>query len=323
MHMNRLKSFLKRWPKIRNFLVRGKMAIDDYLFRLLWFGRNVVELQGSKMYINSHDSDPSMRRTFRAYVKRGVHEKATTELFKKMVKEGDVVVDMGANIGYFTLLAARLAGKSGKVYAFEPEPRNYYYLLKNIEINRYDNVVAVQKAVSDKTGKTTLFICPYDSGHHTINQYEGIKAYTPNLVGNKKDFVEVETITLDDFLKDEKQVNVIKMDVEGAEALVLSRMDNVIRGNANLKMFIEFFPLLIRKMGNSPEEFVRRLLEDYCFSMFIIGHDYSLSASSEGYVKVNSVDELMNLCKGEMDHVNLFLIKGKEEDIESFTRQMV
>jgi len=318
---DKLKSVLKRYPKLYNFIRRCRIAIDDYLFRLLWSGRNVVEIQGSKMYINSHDNDPSMRRTFRVYVKRGVHEEATTELFKNVVKEGDVIVDMGANIGYFTLLAARLVGKSGKVYAFEPEPRNLYYLLKNIEINKYDNIVAVQKAVSDKKGKTTLYLCPYDSGHHTINQYEGIKAYAPHLVGDKKDFVEVETITLDDFLKDERKVNVIKMDVEGAEALVLSGMDNLIRGNANLKMFVEFFPLLIRKMGNSPEEFVRRLLEDYHFSMFAIGHDYSLS-ESEGYVKINSVDELMNLCKGEMDHVNLFLIKGKEEDVESFAQKI-
>ena len=77
-------------------------------------------------------------------------------------------------------------------------------------------------------------------------------------------------------------------------------------------MFVEFFTLLIREMGSSPEEFIRKLLEDYNFSIFIIGHDYSMRdfALNEEYLKINNVDELMSLCKGEMDHVNLFLKRG-------------
>jgi len=78
-------------------------------------------------------------------------------------------------------------------------------------------------------------------------------------------------------------------------------------------MFVEFFPLLIREMGSSPEEFIRRLLEDYHFSMFIIGHDYSMHnyASNIEYLKINSADKLMNICKGERDHVNLFLKRDR------------
>jgi FkbM family methyltransferase len=286
---------------------RAYGSLNEFIW--LWPSKSIIEVQGSKMYVNVHDKDLSMRHTFRAYALRRVHEKSTTELFKKVVKEGDVVVDLGANLGYFTLLAARLAGKKGKVYAFEPEPRNYNYLLRNIELNGYDNVFAMQKAVSDKITTTKLFICPYDSGHHTIHQYDGIQAYRPDFVDNKKDYVEVETVTLDDFLRDVEQVDVVKMDVEGAEMLALSGMDEIIKRSKNLKMFVEFFPLLIREMGGSPEEFIRKLLEDYHFSMCIIGHDYSMRvyAPNERYRKINSVDELMNICKGQTDHVNLFL----------------
>ncbi|MBE9594894.1 MAG: hypothetical protein IMF19_15600, partial [Proteobacteria bacterium] len=94
-------------------------------------------------------------------------------------------------------------------------------------------------------------------------------------------------------------------------------MDRILREGKNLKMFIEFFPLLIKEMGSSPEEFARRLLEEYHFSMFVIGEDYSMHdyVTNKKYLKINSVDELMNLCKGEMDHINLFLKKG--EDIGS------
>ena len=276
----------------------------------LWPSKSIIEIQGSKMYVNVHDKNLSMRRTFRAYALARVHEESTTELFKKVVKEGDVVVDLGANLGYFTLLAAKLVGRRGKVYAFEPEPTNYNYLLKNIELNGYDNVLAIPKAASDKSGKVKLYICPYDSGHHTINQYGGIKAYKPDFAGDRKDFVEIETVTLDEFFKGTKQpISVIKMDVEGAEMLALSGMDRVVKESENLKMFVEFFPLLIKEMGGSPEEFIRKLLEDYHFSVFVIEHDYSMRgyAPTEGYRKINSVDELMNLCKGHMDHVNLFL----------------
>ena len=292
--------------------IPGTLTVHDFLVRHLWPYQNVIEIQGSKMYVNVYDKDPSMRQTFQSYALCQEWEPSTTEIFKKMVKEGDTVVDLGANIGYFTLLAAKLVGKKGKVYSFEPEPRNYNYLLKNIELNGYDNVFATQKAVSDETGKTKLYICPCDTGHHTINQYGGIKAHKPDFIDDKKDFVEVETVTLDDFFKDTKQpVNVIKMDVEGAEMLALSGRDRIIRESKNIKMFVEFFPLLIREMGGSPEEFIRRLLDDYQFSMFVIPDDYD--ASTKKRVRVNNADELMNLCKGEQDVVNLFITKDGDK----------
>ena len=283
----------------------------NFLFGLLWPYENTIEVQGSKMYVNVYDKDPIMRRTFRAYALEGVHEESTTILFKKVVKEGDVVVDLGANIGYFSLLAAKLVGKKGKVYSFEPEPRNYNYLLKNIELNGYDNVFATQKAVGEEAGKVKLYICPYDTGHHTINQYGGIKEYESvykyDSTEDKKEFVEVEKVSLDDFFKDRtQQIDVIKMDVEGAEMLALSGMNRIIKENKNLKMFVEFFPLLIREMGSSPEEFIHKLLEDYRFSMFVIPDDYS---ASKKIIRIDSVDEIMDLCKGETDHVNLFLEK--------------
>lgn len=290
--------------------IPGTLTVYDFMVRHLWPYQNIIESQGSKMYVNVYDKDPSMRRTFQAYATCCEWEQSTTKIFKKVVKEGNTVVDLGANIGYFTLLAAKLVGKKGKVYSFEPEPRNYNYLLKNIALNGYDNVFATQKAVSDETGKAKLYICPYDTGHHTINQYGGIKANKPDLIYDEKEFVEVEKIALDDFLKDIKQpINVIKMDVEGAEMLALSGMDRIIRESKNIKMFVEFFPLLIREMGGSPEEFIRRLLDDYHFSIFVIPDDHD--ASPKNSIRVNNADELMNLCKGERDVVNLFLERKK------------
>ena len=309
---NGISNFLRNTGLYKMIPYRAKLY--DFLFQRLWFEPNIIEIQGSKMYIDVHNKSPEMRKTFQAYASNLIHEKATTDLFKKTVKEGDVIVDLGANIGYFTLLAARLVGDKGRVYAFEPEPRNYDYLVKNIELNNYNNISSVQKAVSDKNGKTKLYICSYDTGHHTINQYEGIEAYKPDSIDNnsiddKKDFIEIETVTLDSFLKDkEKLIDIIKMDVEGAEVLALSGMDRTLRENKNLKMFVEFFPLLIKEMGSSSKEFINKLLEDYRFSISIVPDDYD--ASRGGFIRVNSIDELMSFCKGEKDHLNLFVARN-------------
>lgn len=285
----------------------------DWLFRLAWRGRDTIEIQGSQMYVNLLDPDPVMRRTFRSYILNRIHEEATTALFCEVVREGDVVVDLGANLGYFTLLAARLVGKSGRVYSFEPEPRNYSYLVKNIELNSYSHVTAVPKAVSDKPGVVPLFICPYDTGHHTIQQYAGIQSYRPDLVGDKWEFVEVETVRLDDFFQDRMTpINVVKMDVEGAELLALSGMEQVIRANEGMSMFVEFFPLLIEEMGHSPREFARRLLEDFGFNLFVIPRDYSMSnvPFTDRCLRINTVDELMGFCRQRTDHINLYLKKS-------------
>ena len=319
--MFKASAFIKKHNSLsrirKNKIVLIRQAIYEFLFRLFWRKRNFIEMQGSKMYVNVFDPDLSMRSTFRAYAINKVHEESTTALFCKTVKEGDVVIDLGANIGYFTLLAAKLVGKKGKVYAFEPEPRNYQYLIRNIQLNGYENVVALQKAVADKHGRVKLFICPYDTGHHTIQKYDGIQAYRPDFVNEKQEFVEVEQVRLDDFLGGKTtKINVIKMDVEGAEMLALAGMEQLIRGNKNLIMFIEFFPLLIKEMGQSPEKLVRRLLEDFHFRMYVVGHDYSMRdrVPCEDQLRISSVDQLMGLCKERNDHFNLYLYKSDPDN---------
>lgn len=286
-------------------LFPGLVSVYDFFGRLFWPYKNIVEVQGSKMCLDVDEKDVSLRRTFQFYASNKIHEQATTNLFKEVVKKGNVVIDLGANIGYFTLLSARLAGPQGRVYSFEPETKNFKYLSKNIEINGYKQVTPVQRAVSDKNGKTRLYLCNYESGHHTINQHEGIEAYRPDL-RDKKEFIEIETVTLDSFLEGkEKKIDVIKMDVEGAECLALSGMDKILKENKDLKMFVEFFPLLIRKMGSSPREFIRKILEEYCFSVFVVPDDYN--AGKKETIEIKTVQKLMDLCKGEKDHVNLFL----------------
>jgi FkbM family methyltransferase len=289
--------------------IPGMLSLSNAVFRRVWSGGHVIDVQGNKMYIDVNDHRPSMRKTFQAYCMNLVHEEETTTLFKKFVREGDVVLDLGANIGYFTILASKLVGPRGKVYSFEPEPTNFQYLSKNIELNGYANAFAFQKAVSDRPGTTQLFVCSYDSGHHTINQYDGISAYRR---GRKSEMrsIEIDTVSIDDFLRDKTdRVDIIKMDVEGAEALALSGMKETLTRNRAIKVFLEFFPLLMVKMGSSPEAYAKSLLNDFGFSVYVIGHDYAMEGVGGDLIKISTVQELMKLIKQEDDHVNLYLTR--------------
>ena len=130
-------------------------AIYGYLRRILMPKQDfLLDIQGHKMFVHGqHSKGDCDELPF-----TNSYEKEQTILFRKLVDEGMNVVDIGANIGYYTLLAAELVGEKGKVFAFEPEPSNYDLLLRNVEINGYKNVTVVRKAVSNETGESSLFL---------------------------------------------------------------------------------------------------------------------------------------------------------------------
>lgn len=144
----------------------------------------VVMVQGSKMVLNANDTIVS-----RVIRRDGIWEPLETTLFEREVGPGDVVIDVGANIGYYTLLAARLVGDEGHVYAFEPEPEAFGLLEHNVELNRYRNVTLVQKALGRETGRLELFLATKDRGDHRV--------YDPT---GRRSSIDVDVITLDAYL---------------------------------------------------------------------------------------------------------------------------
>ncbi len=285
--------------------IPGAKAIYRLLIELawLWPSETIVKIEGSKMYLNPRERSP-MRTAFRAYL-RAAKEPLTTKMFKGALSEGNVVVDIGANIGYFTLLASRLVGKSGRVYAFEPEPTNWYFLRKNIELNRYDNVFLLQKAVSSAAGISRLYTSGSDTGAHTLRRRHARGQFSTRESGES---IEVETVTLDEFFEHkEPSIDLIKIDAEGAEMGVVSGMDHLIRKNRHLKMIVEFYPGALREMGHAPEEFARKLIHDHGFSIVMIDE---LRQPTNQLVEITSVAQLMTICSDEEKIVNLFLKRG-------------
>ncbi len=196
-------------------------------------------IQGHKMFLATEGRYPSPDMVVDRY------EQATTDLFRQLLQPGMVVVDIGAHVGYFSLLAAELVGSGGTVYAFEPEPDNHALLKKNIELNGYTNILAQRKAVSSNSGLTDLFLSALDSGSHSIHA-AGARGVTGT--------ARVEATTLDAFLDAQgwPQVDLVKIDVEGAEVEVLEGMSQLLDRRRDLKLVVEFCPLLLQLAGVLP-----------------------------------------------------------------------
>jgi len=216
-----------------------------------------AEVWAGKMFLHPNDA-------FRLSI-YGIHSKIDFEIFQKYVKKGDNVLDIGANIGYFTLMLAKLVGPTGKVFAFEPDPRNISLLKKNIETNGYQNVVVVPKAVSNVNEKCTLFTSQSTFGQNRI--YEPKKTKNQEYVP-----IESETIFLDNFfMNNEKIENIsfVKIDVEGAEKYVLEGMKNILSLNKNIKIFSEIDLDFLNDAGSSYTEMIE-FLEKRGFTVFLV-----------------------------------------------------
>jgi FkbM family methyltransferase len=164
------------------------------------------------------------------------------------------LVDIGAHLGYFSLLAAKKVGSTGHVYAFEPQHDNCEMLGKSVLSNEFQNrVTIVEKAVTDCIGSVDLYYAEPGDGEASI--------YGRNAEGKDVHRL-VETITLDEFFAAEgwPKVDIIKMDIEGAEKLALEGGRELIRRNPQLKMVMEFGPDVQAAAGVSPEELINTLL---------------------------------------------------------------
>lgn len=191
----------------------------------------------------------------------GNYEPVETYLIRKLVKPGDSVVDVGANIGYFTLIMAQIVGGDGKVLAFEPDKKLFNILTKNIENNGYRNVVLFNKGLSDQNSTSFLYLDKYYSLDNRI--------YSSASSAEK---VEITLVKLDDLISEySPQVDLIKIDIQGAEGLAFRGMGNIIRTNPTIKIITEFWPCSLQKVGTEPDEFLKFLSAEG-FSFFDIDH---------------------------------------------------
>jgi FkbM family methyltransferase len=197
----------------------------------------------------------------------GVWEPHITEWVSRCLAPGDTFVDVGANIGYYSLLASQLVGKAGTVVAIEASPRTFDDLLINLKLNGVSNVRAVNVAASESDGTAKIY-----RGH------EHNTGLTTTLEGRGFDLeCEVHAAPLSAILKPEELqgARLVKIDVEGAEWSVVSGMRSLIKGGRpDLEIIIEVNPRLLTRQGKTPDELLRPFL-DAGYHAYRLENDYS------------------------------------------------
>jgi FkbM family methyltransferase len=215
----------------------------------------------------------------------GEYEPVTTKLLESLLQEGMTFVDVGAHVGLFALPAAKWVGETGHVVAFEPHPSNYAMLCENISSNDMSNrIAAKQSAVSDATEPVHLHLSSFNSGDHQLFNKGG------------RHTVEVECTKLDDFFVSGTKVDVIKMDVQGAEAAAFRGMKRVLQENDAIKVIWELSPAQLQDAGSSAEELLNWLS--------VLGFTCTIVDDATGAVQRATVSEILNLCPSD-SYVNI------------------
>ena len=226
----------------------------------------------------------------------GTYEELEAKIMKEKIKVGNIVVDVGANIGLHTLNMARIVGNTGQVFAFEPDPSNFKILGKNVKVNNYKNIILEQKAVGDKHGRATLYHADNPGMHRIFPQTKQAKGQ-----------VQVELTSLDKYFIDSNladKINFIKIDVEGLEFSVLKGMKNILKNNKKIKILFEFMPKNTMEAGFTPIK-VLNYLTSYDFKLFC------LDDSTKKLLHVSNNEEILKLCVTPYNYISINLFCEK------------
>jgi FkbM family methyltransferase len=210
---------------------------------------------------------------------------------KSCIKPGMIVVDVGAAFGYHALHAARLVGPNGKVYAVEPASDNLEMLYKNIKINGFSNITVLPYAAGSDHGMRSLYQRDQIWAHSLFPDHPDSEVIKT---------VEVREVTLDSVLEESK-VDLVKIDVEGAEIEVIRGMKRIIQSNPDIRLIVEWNPSALQKAGYSAESLPKFLIQ-LGFKLSVI--DYEI----QHLQSVNEVRELLRsnqLCN--LRYVDLYV----------------
>lgn len=252
-------------------VIAGLLAISgDRIARRVRYGlTGAVQVEGLTLYL-----DPRDEVITRMILHDGTWEPSETAVLRSLLRRGDTFIDVGANIGWHTLIAAKAVGPEGHVIAFEPAPVSFEILRHNAEVNGCRNAILVPKALSDKPGSVRLHLSDTNKGHNTILDEPGLK-----------ETIDVEAVPLDDYMKDvAREVALVKIDVEGAEGLVLEGMRETLRKHPQMAILMEFYPALIRRSRFDPAAMLRKFLDAGYEVQVIAANSSELSAIHEAQI---------------------------------------
>lgn len=297
---------------LANFATSGRLRLQfEYALqeRLTRYAKamevKVDSVPPLKMFLHPEDKVLTNR-----LITTGKWEPTETHWTTRLVRKGDTFVDIGANVGYYTLLASHLVGEEGMVFAFEPDPVNFRILEKNVRLNGLTNVVLEQKAVSNENGSIQLFLSESNKGDHRIYQTE-----------EGRPAVDVEAVKLDDYFAGYSgSVDFVKIDTQGAEGVILEGMTELINGNDDIIIAVEYWPSGLQGLGYDSETFIS-LLRAHDFLFYNLGAGGETKARD---LKMVGNPFLLDLFTVENKlFTNLMLVKGytKMSSLIRATRQ--
>jgi FkbM family methyltransferase len=207
-----------------------------------------INVFGYKLILDKFDTN--------GYSLMKVNKNNELDIIKNIIKEGDIVIDVGANIGFFTLFFRSLVGNTGKIIAFEPEKNNFDILKKNIEINNLQNIEIHNLGLGSENKNLRMLLSENVGEHRIYNENSSKSSSNSDIINENTKFTDVKVVRLDDYVK---TANFIKFDAEGYEIEILRGMPNLLK--QNITIFSDFYVKLLKK-HDDPNDFFEILLKN-------------------------------------------------------------
>ncbi len=219
------------------------------------FRPHKVKINGHTMHIDKNDTIISHE-----LLTHKVWDPYCTKIFSEIIKKDWTVLDIGAHIGYYSLLASSLVGDRGRVYSFEPDPHNFSLLQKNIYENNISNVELINKAVGEKKRKVTFHVNTRNTGDNRIFDN-----------GQLRKEIKVQQIAIDEFLL-KIPVDFIKIDIQGSEMNAMLGMKKLLSMNKNIIILTELWPEGLKMSNSSISEYLT-FLEKRHFYLYLVSEE--------------------------------------------------
>ena len=219
------------------------------------------------------------------------------ELMKELVKKGDNVLDIGANIGYYAEILSDLVGENGRVYCFEPDEINFKHLAKIAK--RKNNLELIKKAVAENDGHIEIYTSDIINVEHTI--------YKPEHFDSS---YRVEKTSVDNYIQQKFTVSFIKMDIQGAELKALEGMKQMLMTNNDIVLMTEVHPYFLLNSGTTPYQMIE-FIQSLEFNIYLIG-DVSLK-------ELNDID-VKNFRREEEYFYNILCLKNSSKSFNNINQ---
>jgi FkbM family methyltransferase len=227
----------------------------------------------------------------------GIWEPFETALVRDCLQPGQVFVDVGANLGYFSLLAAARVGTEGRVFAFEPDPGNYERMRGSVELNGFATCISVeQAALADKDGPGRLFLSEDNLGDHQVYAGDAQRRSLPIRLLRGADYLASRTTRID----------LVKIDTQGSEFHVVQGLLPLLaRQMPAASMLVELTPFSLRQAGASGRVLIESLA-GLGSPFWIVDHIEHRLVPSSAAELANWCDQV-DACDGDRGFMNIFL----------------